>query len=156
MHALRQRFCRGLCPEPFARCPAAAHALDPVCSHAPACDAPVRTGSATEHETVKMNRRRSTPDGAFIVMPGGLGTLDGLFEAATLIQCQKIGPFPLVLVGAKFWDGLRKWGRFMMKQGVFAQNELGFGRLTDSPAEAVDLILRGLAPAVREHLKPCS
>jgi uncharacterized protein (TIGR00730 family) len=90
---------------------------------------------------------------AFIVMPGGLGTLDELFEAATLIQCQKIGPFPIVLIGAKFWAGLRKWGRFMMKEGVFAQHELGFGRITDSPREAVDLILRGAPPAVRRRLK---
>lgn len=91
---------------------------------------------------------------AFIVMPGGLGTLDELFEAATLIQCQKIGPFPLVLVGEEFWDGLRKWGRFMMDQGVFAQDEIGFGRITDSPAEAVDLILRSMPAEVKNRLKP--
>ena len=91
---------------------------------------------------------------AFIVMPGGLGTLDEMFEAATLIQCQKIGPFPLVLMGARFWEGMRKWGKSMMKQGVFAQEELGFGRITDSPKEAVDLIVRSLPPAVRKCLKP--
>jgi uncharacterized protein (TIGR00730 family) len=91
---------------------------------------------------------------AFIVMPGGLGTLDELFEAATLIQCQKIGPFPLILMGVKFWDGFKKWGQFMMKQGVFAQDEIGFGRITDSPAEAVNLIVRGLPPAVQAELKP--
>ncbi len=91
---------------------------------------------------------------AFIVMPGGLGTLDELFEAATLIQCQKIGPFPLVLIGEEFWDGMRKWGQFMMQQGVFAQDEIGFGRVTDSPAEAVDLIVRSLPPEVRAKLKP--
>ena len=91
---------------------------------------------------------------AFIVMPGGLGTLDELFEAATLIQCQKIGPFPLVLMGEKFWDGMRKWGQSMMRQGVFAQDEIGFGRVTDSPAEAVDLIVRSLPPAVKANLKP--
>jgi hypothetical protein len=91
---------------------------------------------------------------AFIVMPGGLGTLDELFEAATLIQCQKIGPFPLILMGEKFWDGMRKWGQFMMKQGVFAQEEIGFGRITDSPTEAVDLIVRGLPPTVKAHLRP--
>lgn len=91
---------------------------------------------------------------AFIVMPGGLGTLDELFEAATLIQCRKIGPFPLLLMGAKFWAGMRKWGQYMMKQGVFAQEEIGFGRITDSPREAVDLIVRSLPPAVRERLNP--
>jgi uncharacterized protein (TIGR00730 family) len=91
---------------------------------------------------------------AFIILPGGLGTLDELFEAATLIQCQKIGPFPVILLGKKFWAGLRKWGQFMMKQGVFAKDEIGFGHVTDSPREAVDLIVRSLAPAVRAGLKP--
>jgi len=91
---------------------------------------------------------------AFIVMPGGLGTLDELFEAATLIQCRKIGPFPIVLMGEKFWDGMRKWGHFMIKQGVFTQDEIGFGRITDSPTEAVELIVRSLPPAVRRRLKP--
>jgi uncharacterized protein (TIGR00730 family) len=91
---------------------------------------------------------------AFVVMPGGLGTLDELFEAATLIQCQKIGPFPLILMGKKFWAGMRTWGQFMMKQGVFAKDEIGFGYVTDSPAEAVELILRSLPTGVRKHLKP--
>jgi uncharacterized protein (TIGR00730 family) len=91
---------------------------------------------------------------AFIVMPGGLGTLDELFEAATLIQCKKVGPFPLVLMGKKFWAGLRKFGRFMMSEGVFNPEELGFGRITDSPEEAVELIERSLPPAVRTRLKP--
>jgi uncharacterized protein (TIGR00730 family) len=91
---------------------------------------------------------------AFIVMPGGLGTLDELFEAATLIQCQKIGPFPLILMGSEFWSGMQAWGQFMMKQGVFTKDEIGFGRVTDSPEEAVDLILRGIPPGVKAHLKP--
>lgn len=91
---------------------------------------------------------------AFIVMPGGLGTLDEMFEAATLIQCRKIGPFPLILMGERFWDGLRTWGQYMMEQGVFAKEELGFGRVTDSPKEAVDLIVRSLPDSVRSQLKP--
>jgi uncharacterized protein (TIGR00730 family) len=91
---------------------------------------------------------------AFIVMPGGLGTLDELFEAATLIQCQKIGPFPLVLMGTKFWDGFRKWGQYMMKQGVFTQDEIGFGRITDDPKEAVNLIVRSLPAPLRARLRP--
>jgi len=93
---------------------------------------------------------------AFIVMPGGLGTLDELFEAATLIQCRKIGPFPLILMGSKFWKGMREWGQDMMKEGVFARDEIGFGYVTDSPRDAVDLILRGLPPQVRTRLKPAS
>ena len=91
---------------------------------------------------------------AFIVMPGGLGTLDELFEAATLIQCKKIGPFPSVLMGAKFWKGLQTWGRHLMKHGVFEKEELGFGRITDSPQEAVELIVRSMPLELRKILKP--
>jgi uncharacterized protein (TIGR00730 family) len=91
---------------------------------------------------------------AFIVMPGGLGTLDELFEAATLIQCQKIGPFPLILMGTKFWAGMRHWFQDMMKQGVFSREELGFAYLTDSPKEAVDLLVRSLPATVTKQLKP--
>jgi uncharacterized protein (TIGR00730 family) len=93
---------------------------------------------------------------AFIVMPGGLGTLDELFEAATLIQCHKIGPFAVILMGEKFWAGLREWGQSMMKAGVFARDEIGFGYVTDSPREAVDLVVRSLPSAVKKCLKPLS
>jgi hypothetical protein len=90
---------------------------------------------------------------AFIIMPGGLGTLDEMFEAATLIQCRKIGPFPVVLMGTKFWKGFTEWGEQMIKEGTFAKDEIGFGRITDSPREAVELILRSLPPAPRGRLK---
>ncbi|MCC7156345.1 MAG: TIGR00730 family Rossman fold protein [Bryobacterales bacterium] len=89
----------------------------------------------------------------FVVMPGGLGTLDELFEAATLIQCAKVGPFPLVLVGAEFWKGLQDYGRFMVGQGVFQAKELGFGRTTDAPEEAAELIIKSLPPALRARMK---
>ncbi len=91
---------------------------------------------------------------AFVIMPGGLGTLDELFEAATLVQCRKIGPFPVILLGAGFWKGLQNWGGFMMDLGVFTKEEIGFGRVTDSPKEAVELIKKSLAPAVLKRLKP--
>src|SRR5262245_22986071 len=91
---------------------------------------------------------------AYIVMPGGLGTLDELFEAATLIQCGKIGPFPLVLLGREFWKSMRDFLLFMVDQGVFDSKEVGFGRIVDSPAEAVEMVVRSLPPSVREHLTP--
>ena len=81
---------------------------------------------------------------AFIVMPGGLGTLDELCEAATLVQCRKIGPFPVILVGSEFWRGLREWSQNMMKAGVFTRDEVRFAHITDSPKEAVELIIRSL------------
>jgi uncharacterized protein (TIGR00730 family) len=93
---------------------------------------------------------------AYIVMPGGLGTLDELFEAATLVQCGKIGPFPVILMGSAFWKGLREWGQEMMEQGVFAPEEVDFGHVTDSPKEAVDFILASLPEEVRATLTPAS
>ena len=91
---------------------------------------------------------------AYIVMPGGLGTLDEMFEAATLIQCRKIGPFPVILVGDEFWDGLRQYGHFLVEQRVFDADELGFGLITDSPREAVERIVRALPPSLRSKLTP--
>ena len=90
---------------------------------------------------------------SYIVMPGGLGTLDELFESATLIQCRKIGPFPVVLMGAEFWKGLQIWGDHLVKHGVFEKWELGFGRVTDSPQEAVELVIRSMPLELRKLLK---
>jgi predicted Rossmann-fold nucleotide-binding protein len=51
-------------------------------------------------------------------------------------------------MGSEFWAGLREWGRFMIEQGVFTLDEVGFGRITDSPQEAVELIKSSI------HLPP--
>jgi uncharacterized protein (TIGR00730 family) len=91
---------------------------------------------------------------AYIVVPGGLGTLDELYEAATLIQCGKIGPFPLVLLGREFWNGMRDFLLYMVDQGVFDAKEIGFARIVDSPQEAVEMVVRSLPSSVREQLKP--
>lgn len=91
---------------------------------------------------------------AFIAMPGGLGTLDELFEAATLIQCQKIGPFPLILVGGKFWSGLRDFVAYMASQGVFTPEEVGFSRIVDTPEEAVEMVMKSLPKNFLAELKP--
>jgi len=87
---------------------------------------------------------------AFIIMPGGLGTLDEFFEAATLVQCRKIGPFPVILVGSEFWHGLREWSQKMMKAGVFTRDEMRFLHITDSAEEAVDFIVRSMPPEVKK------
>lgn len=91
---------------------------------------------------------------AYIVMPGGLGTLDELFEAATLIQCHKIGPFPLILVGGKFWKGLRDFVAFMAEEGVFSPEEIGFSRIVETPEEAIEMVLAGLPQDFKNMLKP--
>jgi len=91
---------------------------------------------------------------AFIIMPGGLGTLDELFEAATLIQCNKIGPFPLILVGGEFWKGLRDFVAYMAGQGVFAPEEIGFTKIVETPEEALKLVLSSFPPDFKKSLKP--
>jgi len=91
---------------------------------------------------------------AFIVMPGGLGTLDELFEAATLIQCSKIGPFPLILIGDEFWKGLREFVAYMAGQGVFAVEEIGFSRIVETPEEAVKMVLSSFPPDFKKSLQP--
>lgn len=81
---------------------------------------------------------------AFIVLPGGIGTLDELFEAATLLQTHKIGPFPVVLVGDTYWGPLRDALFSMEDEGAFDGEGLGFCRIVDSAAEAVQSVLLGL------------
>lgn len=77
----------------------------------------------------------------FIVMPGGFGTLDELFEAITLIQTNKIGRFPIVLVGTEFWGGLLDWVKgTMLSFGNISATDLDLINLVDTPTEAVRVI----------------
>ena len=77
----------------------------------------------------------------FIVMPGGFGTLDELFEAITLIQTSKIGRFPIVLVGKDFWEGLFQWIRkTMLSQGNISPQDLNLISLVETSTEAVKVI----------------
>jgi uncharacterized protein (TIGR00730 family) len=74
----------------------------------------------------------------FIVMPGGFGTLDELFESLTLVQTQKVTWFPIVLVGTEFWKGLLDWTReVLVPRGTVSPNDLELLTVTDDPAEAV-------------------
>ena len=75
----------------------------------------------------------------FVVMPGGVGTLDELFEAITLIQTKKIGRFPIVLVGKKFWAGLLDWIKnTLLEEGNISEEDLNLFRVVDTAEEAVD------------------
>ena len=89
---------------------------------------------------------------AFVCLPGGFCTLDELFEAATLIQCRKIGPFPLLLLGEDYWDRLREFVWDLRDEGAIATEEVGFARIVDSPREAVEIILDRIPAEVRARL----
>jgi uncharacterized protein (TIGR00730 family) len=75
----------------------------------------------------------------FIVLPGGFGTLDELFEALTLIQTQKIGRFPIILVGTVFWGGLIEWMKEVVlnEENNINEEDLELFRLVDTPEDAV-------------------
>jgi hypothetical protein len=79
---------------------------------------------------------------AFVVMPGGFGTMDELFEALTLIQTGKVREFPVVLVGREYWGGLVDWMRErMLADGMISPEDLELLEVTDDPGHAVALIL---------------
>jgi uncharacterized protein (TIGR00730 family) len=79
---------------------------------------------------------------AFVVLPGGFGTLDELFEALTLVQTGKITRFPIVLVGSDYWSGLFSWiADALLGSGKIADADPQLVRIADDPAEVVRIIL---------------
>jgi uncharacterized protein (TIGR00730 family) len=79
---------------------------------------------------------------AFVVLPGGFGTLDELFEAVTLVQTGKITRFPIVLVGSEYWSGLRNWiYDTMLPAGKISPSDPGLVQIVDDPAEVVRAIV---------------
>lgn len=78
----------------------------------------------------------------FIVLPGGFGTLDELFEAITLIQTEKIGQFPIVIVGKTYWKGLIDWVKKIVleQEKNISLEDLNLFTLADTADEAVDII----------------
>ncbi|WP_089098944.1 MULTISPECIES: TIGR00730 family Rossman fold protein [Streptomyces] len=77
----------------------------------------------------------------FVVLPGGLGTLDELFEALTLVQTQKVTRFPIVLFGSGYWGGLVEWLKnTLVAQGKAAEKDLLLFHVTDDVEEAVGLV----------------
>ena len=89
----------------------------------------------------------------FVVLPGGFGTLDEMFEALTLIQTHKSGNFPVILVGKKFWEGLLKWIKEMLleEEGNISPEDMDLIKIVDSPNEAVEHINDFYK---KYHLKP--
>jgi uncharacterized protein (TIGR00730 family) len=78
---------------------------------------------------------------AFVVLPGGYGTMDELFEAVTLVATGKITKFPIVLVGSAYWSGLLDWLKTtMLAEGKIGQDELSLLHIADDPDEVVKII----------------
>jgi uncharacterized protein (TIGR00730 family) len=75
---------------------------------------------------------------AFVILPGGFGTLDELFEAITLIQTRKIKPFPVILVGRDYWKGLLDWiGQTLLREKMIAIEDLDILKTVDTPEEVL-------------------
>jgi len=75
---------------------------------------------------------------AYIIMPGGFGTLDELFEAVTLIQTHRIKPFPVILVGSEYWSGLIEWIKLrLIEEKRISQDDLDILQVMDEPEEIV-------------------
>ena len=88
----------------------------------------------------------------FVVMPGGFGTLDELFEAYTLIQTSKVSKFPIILVGCDFWSGLIEWIKnSLLKEKNISPEDLDLIELVDTKEEVMDCLNRFYA---KENFKP--
>jgi uncharacterized protein (TIGR00730 family) len=84
---------------------------------------------------------------AFVVLPGGFGTLDELFEALTLVQTGKITKFPIVLVGSRYWSGLLSWIEGTLElEGKISPADQTLLRVADDPAEVVQIIYEAHHP----------
>lgn len=82
---------------------------------------------------------------AYVIFPGGFGTMDELFEALTLIQTRKIRNFPVVLFGSQYWRGLLQWlTSTMLNEKMIGSEDLSLIHLTDSPKDGVDFIIKTL------------
>ena len=80
---------------------------------------------------------------AFIIFPGGFGTLDEMFEALTLIQTRKIRNFPVILFGKSYWAGMLEWLKgIMMEEGKIMESDLKLLYITDSPEEVADIVAK--------------
>jgi uncharacterized protein (TIGR00730 family) len=94
---------------------------------------------------------------AYVVMPGGFGTMDELFEALTLVQTGKIAHIPIILVGSKFWAGLADWVRTtLIGEGMISPDDINLIQIIDTPQEVVDAIFshyekRGFMPSIAER-----
>ena len=90
----------------------------------------------------------------FVIFPGGLGTLDELFESLTLAQTGKIEHFPIVLFGTSYWKGLLDWMRaVVLEHGAMSEEDFDLVTLTDDPEEAAEMATRPLPVDLEEPHK---
>ncbi|MDX6738748.1 TIGR00730 family Rossman fold protein [Actinocorallia sp. A-T 12471] len=91
---------------------------------------------------------------AFVVLPGGFGTLDELFEAITLVQTRKITRFPIVLMGVEFWRPLIDWiTGTLQAEGLISADDPDLLHLTDDPEEAVRIVIEGHMSAAQAGIE---
>lgn len=89
---------------------------------------------------------------AYVVLPGGFGTLDELTEALTLIQTNKIENFPVVLVGREFWTGWVEWARTaLVGQGTISPDDLDLMTIADTAEDVLRIIRESAVPATPSH-----
>jgi len=80
---------------------------------------------------------------AYVIIPGGFGTLDEMFEAVTLIETQRLKPLPVILVGSDYWGGLIDWiKKRLLKEGMISQKNLDILTIIDDTNEIVDTIVK--------------
>jgi uncharacterized protein (TIGR00730 family) len=80
---------------------------------------------------------------AFIIMPGGLGTMDELTEILTLMQTHKIRPFPIILYNSKFWKGFLDWLRGnVLASGYISEEDFDLLRICDEPTAVIETVQR--------------
>jgi hypothetical protein len=78
---------------------------------------------------------------SYVIFPGGFGTMDELFEALTLIQTDKLKPFPVIMIGSQYWAGLLEWIEdTMLEDGMILPEDRSIYTLVDSPRDAVEII----------------
>jgi uncharacterized protein (TIGR00730 family) len=84
---------------------------------------------------------------AFVIFPGGFGTLDELFEALTLVQTEKVRRFPVILFGSKYWRGLLDWFGMVLDEGAISSEDLELFTITDDVEEAAEECTRHIPRA---------
>ena len=94
---------------------------------------------------------------AYVVFPGGYGTLDEAFEALTLVQTHKVDNFPVIMIGKRFWKGLLQWvGREMLGGGMISAEDQRLYTVTDDPQEVCRLVREGYRKRLQANGNPAT